>query len=473
MLVYGLGSIAQSAAAFILIPLYTRHFSLSDYGAFSLLMLLGTVFGGIFYLGVASALPRSYFDYVSAYDRKVTFSTSFYLLCLGGAAQIAIAFIAQEQLSALLLSSIEYSDMVFLTLVSSACTFISYLFYTYMRLKRRSYQVIIFSLGTLTASTLTVYYFVAVLDEGVLGAIKGQLFVQIGLLLIMVIMFARETLILAFNIHEARIQLVFGAGVVLSTFAGLSNQWVGQFFIEKYLTLSDVGTFALGAKLASLINIVLVMPMIQIWNPMMMEYRSSVTIKELFSAVLFLYIFIGVFIVLSTTLFIAELLPVVIGQNDYLGSTRIIPVIMFGILIYGTVNIFSAGLLYERKTFKMALSHYVGAVTNVALCYFLVPLYGIWAVVFITTFVYSMAPIVVYSLSRKYFCFNIKWSRLFKVIALGALVVLIDAHVNFQETYFRLVFKVSLLALFIIATYPLILEIVAKTTVDSASGKRQ
>jgi len=458
MVVYGLGSVAQSAATFLFIPLYTEYWSVEEYGAFSYLTLLGVVFGGIFYLGIASALPRSYFDYDDEEDRKAVFSTSFYLLCLGAIAQITIGYFGAETLSVWLLDTPDYAEMVFLSITSSAVIFVSYLFYTYMRLKRHSGLVLTFSLGALAVSLGLVYYFVAILEEGILGAFKGQLYTQIGLLGLLLFRFARETLVMAFRVSEMQIQLMFGAGVVLSSFAGMTNQWIGQFFLEKYMSLNDVGIYALGAKLASLLNIILIMPMVQIWNPMMMEYRTSDTIKTLFSDVLFYYFLFGVYLLLATSLFVGDFLPLVTGSDDFLASAPIIPFIMFGILIFGSVNIFTAGLFYERKSFQMAIPHYVGAILNVVLCITLIPIYGLWAAVLTTTVVYCMAPFVVYSLAKKYFSFDIKWLRLFKLFALGAIILIINNYVVISEQMFRILFKTILLIAFILVSYQFIVD---------------
>ena len=72
-LIYGLGSIAQSAAGFFLLPLYAKYLLPHDYGVFSLIQMIGIVLGAIFYLGASSALPRSYFNYDDPEKRKKVF----------------------------------------------------------------------------------------------------------------------------------------------------------------------------------------------------------------------------------------------------------------------------------------------------------------------------------------------------------------------------------------------------------------
>ena len=78
-LVYGLGSAIQSGLAFVLIPLYTRHFSVEVYGVFALCIVVSQLAGNVFSFGIANSLARSYYDYDNAQDRKKVVSTSIFL----------------------------------------------------------------------------------------------------------------------------------------------------------------------------------------------------------------------------------------------------------------------------------------------------------------------------------------------------------------------------------------------------------
>ena len=58
-LIYGLGSVAQTLLGVILLPLYAHYFSAAEFGVLSIITLLGTLAGSVFYLGSSSALSRS------------------------------------------------------------------------------------------------------------------------------------------------------------------------------------------------------------------------------------------------------------------------------------------------------------------------------------------------------------------------------------------------------------------------------
>ena len=84
-IVYGLGTVAQSAVGFLLLPILTGSLTKEDFGVYSLILMASAVASAVFYLGMTSALPRSYFDYESSDERRAVFTTAFLILLVGAA----------------------------------------------------------------------------------------------------------------------------------------------------------------------------------------------------------------------------------------------------------------------------------------------------------------------------------------------------------------------------------------------------
>ena len=91
-LIYGLGSAMQSLLTFLLIPIYTFYFTVEEYGAISLIILIGSIIGTIFYFGISGSLSRSYYDYDDESDRRKVVSTSLLLTIIGASIQIFLVY---------------------------------------------------------------------------------------------------------------------------------------------------------------------------------------------------------------------------------------------------------------------------------------------------------------------------------------------------------------------------------------------
>ena len=76
--IYGLGGLVSRILAVLLLPLYTRYLSPSDYGKVETLIALTTVIGIVLRMGIHSAFFRFYFDSKDPADRRRVVRTSFW-----------------------------------------------------------------------------------------------------------------------------------------------------------------------------------------------------------------------------------------------------------------------------------------------------------------------------------------------------------------------------------------------------------
>ena len=86
--VYGLGSVASQAVAFLLLPLYTRYLTPADYGTLALVGAAGNVLPLIAALGIHSGLTRVFFFYADPDDRDAVVATG---LAFGIVSSILVA----------------------------------------------------------------------------------------------------------------------------------------------------------------------------------------------------------------------------------------------------------------------------------------------------------------------------------------------------------------------------------------------
>src|SRR5919201_1422084 len=76
--IYGFGGLVSRILAVLLLPLYTRYISPSDYGKVETLIALTTVLGILLAMGITSAFFRFYFDSPDPERRLLVVRTSFW-----------------------------------------------------------------------------------------------------------------------------------------------------------------------------------------------------------------------------------------------------------------------------------------------------------------------------------------------------------------------------------------------------------
>lgn len=419
-LIYGLGSVLQTSLGFILIPLYTRHFTPDTYGVLILLTLVGTFAGAVFYLGSTSALARSYYDYVSLDDRRVVVGTALRVALLGAAAQVLLGVAGGRALSLAFIGSATYAPHVVAALAGSALTFINAIFFMVLRFLRRSVLVIVLSLTVLVLTTGLIVYFLVWRDLGVMAPLLGTLLGQ-AVLMVALVVLTREHVSLRWSARELRVQLAFGLPAVVIGLTYYLLDSVDRFLLAHYTTLSDVGVYSLGYRIGMLIQIVLVLPFGQIWTPMRMEYRQDPGAPRLFRTIMTYYALIGMWIAVALAVFGREIILLVGGHREYLSAYRVVPFVALGHLVYGAINILDSGIIFTRKLMYHVYIFLLGLVANVGLNLLFIPRYGYMAAAAATLSSYLLVVAVVAVVSNRLYRVDLDHPRLLRIGVTGAI----------------------------------------------------
>jgi len=467
-IVYGFGSVLQTALGFILIPLYTRYYSTDIYGTLALITICGAVASAIFQLGIAGSLSRSYFDYEDLDERKKVVSTSIYLTLIGACIQIALAFFLKEKLSILLFNTDVYAIHIFAILTSTAIAFLNNLFYVILRFEKKSKQVVIVNFISLITSASLITSFLVILKLGLMAPIIGTLINQL-LLLCILFYLTKGAYGLVFSKPELKIQLLFGIPTMLTGLGHYLLTSMDRFFINKFGTLDDVGVYSLGFLLGSVINVLLIMPFGQIWSPMRMEYRNDRNARDLYKLVLTYYFILGWFITVVISLFSKEIILLISGRPEYLVAYKVVPIVMMAFLIFGSMNIIDMGINFARKVIYHTYIFWACVILNFILNYTLIPIYGYMAAAYNILATFILSIILVYVVSNRLFRIQLESRRLAKVFLSSGLVMTLGLYTinNNSTLIMAIALKSMLIFALVVFWYAFVLEKVEKEKIRS------
>jgi O-antigen/teichoic acid export membrane protein len=418
--IYGLGSVAQSAAGLILLPTLTGALSKEDFGVYSLILMAGGIASTVFYLGMASALPRSYFDYESEEDRRAVFTTAFVIMLIGALFQILLGYFLAENISILLIGKPGYANAVSLALLGSALGFINTYFFSYLRLLRKSIASVVFSLISFAGSIGLTLYLLEKSPGDLNVPFEAMVYTQAIIALVFLARYVKSAFIFRLKVKEVSNLVHFGVASIIASFGGVLIESLDRIMIQHYMTLSDVGIYSAALRVSMLINVVLIGPFTQVWSPMMLEYRSKANIADLLSRVFSVFMILGGLVVITAALFARDLLPLLIrsGVDSLVISVFLISI--FGLLIYGATNFVGAGLFYERKVYLISFAYYGVFFIKVLLGLILIPLLGLIGAALSAIFAYALVPTAIYAIAKKYFSFQIEWGRLGIFLAIAS-----------------------------------------------------
>lgn len=424
-LIYGVGGIAQSALGFILLPILTGKMSPNDFGVYSLILMSATIAGAIFYLGMTSAMPRSYFDCSQEVEQKSIFTTAFIILLLGAIVQVAIGYLCAPVITELVLQSTE-SRYVFATqwaFFGGALTFINQYFYSYLRIKRYSVSSIFFSVSTLIIGAMLTVWLLNIENEILIAPFKAVFFTQILMTIGVMLLYGKEMFTRHINLKECMPLLHFGFATILTSFSVIALDWADRIIIQRYMSFEEVGLYSAGNRVSGLIGVLLIMPFTQVWSPMMLEYQKNRDINEITSKVLSYFLIAGSICLATMALFSNEILYFLIKFKVTQNLTLVFLVLALASLINGTANIVVAGIFYERKVYLMPFIYAGIALIKAVLNIGFIPTYGISAAAFNALIASILIPCAIYYFSKSYFSFKIEWDRIGKLAVLALIPV--------------------------------------------------
>jgi O-antigen/teichoic acid export membrane protein len=410
--IYGIGTVAQSASALIMLPILTEALSAEDFGAYSIILMAIGIASAIFYFGMTSALPRSYFDYESADERRAVFTTAFIFLLAGAIIQSLIGYVFDTQLSIALTGTGKYNDAIFYAMLGGAISFINIYFFAYLRLRTKSIASVLFSLITFFGTIGMTIIFLSINPGAITSAFEAVLYTQLIVAILFIVLYGKSAFIFRLAPNEVRNLLHFGTASIVASFGGLLLDSLDRLMVQHYLGLKEVGIFSAAIRVSLLINVILIAPFNQIWLPMMMENRTKTYNGELFTKVFSILMMIGGLVLICGALFATDILPVLIRSEIDASTTCVFITGIIATLIFSTTNFFSAGLFYARKVYLMSLAYYAIAITKFLVNLICIPMLGLVGAAFSTFLSCLATPFAIYLLSSKYFKFSVEWKRL-------------------------------------------------------------
>jgi O-antigen/teichoic acid export membrane protein len=138
--IYGLGNLFAKLVGLVLLPIYTRQFSIEEYGVIGMLEITSQMLVAFFGMNLYTAFFRWYWDkeYIDK-QKSIYFTTSFFILLLSILLIGGLTLFAPS-LSSLILSNVHYSHILILSFIASGLDAVSVMPSTLLRLQGKAFQ---------------------------------------------------------------------------------------------------------------------------------------------------------------------------------------------------------------------------------------------------------------------------------------------------------------------------------------------
>ena len=221
--------------AVLLLPIYTRYLSPTDYGQIETLLALTTVMGLVLRAGITSAFFRFYFDADDNAGRIRVLRTSFWFTMGSATLGLALLLALAAPVSTVLFGTDSAADLVRASGVALWATVNYEQLTALFRVEERSVAFVIASLVNIFLTIGTTLLLVVTLDKGPIGVIVGN-FTGTLVVYLALLGYRREQLGLEFDRGLLREMNRFGIPLIPTALFLWVTNFSDRFFLVKSRT---------------------------------------------------------------------------------------------------------------------------------------------------------------------------------------------------------------------------------------------
>jgi O-antigen/teichoic acid export membrane protein len=414
--VYGVGGLVSRFAAVLLLPLYTRYLTPTDYGAVETLVALMAILATILRLGIASAFFRFYFDSADPVHRLRVVRTAFWFTMMMATSGLIAGLVFAGQISEALFGSDGRATLVRAAFVLLWAQMNFEQITALFRVEERSTAFVAASLVNLAITVAATVLFVVVLDWGATGVVVGNF---TGTLVVYAALLAYRRAQLGLTLDRPLLRKMnrFGLPLVPSMLALWLLTFGDRFFLLKLTNTEEVGLYSIGSRIASAM-VLLLTAFRAAWPAFAYSIEEDREAKRAYAYVLTYLLFIASWMALALGL-LAPWLVRLLTTPDFYESSKVVAPLAFGGVAFGGFIVVSIALGRTKRTqFNWVVTGAAAAV-SVTLNLLLIPQYGIVgaAVANVCAFTVMFAGITWWS--QRVFWVPYQWRRVVTAVAVA------------------------------------------------------
>ncbi len=375
---YLCGMIAERGAVFLMLPFITCHLDPSEFGAYSLLVLSGTVLNYFVVSPPLQALERFFYEPTYEKDRgSLLGSLVLVLVCKALVAATLYSFATALLFQSQGIAVRAYTAVVLLSPVSS-------MFLLFLQLTERALVCVIVSvLSVVIGSGISIVCLVGY-GLGPESLVFGSI-VQSGLVVASTLPFVLMEARWCFRWRIVADPLRWGYSLLPAAYSDLILQSGDRYILAGYCGTEAVGIYDLGYRVSSAISLLLSQPAKRGLHPLILKMERNPVAQKRFIRTCALWIYLlGLLLAVALATFSREIIIFVARDSSYWPAWTIVPVIVFAYVQHGIGQFLNYGIVMAKKGSADNICVLFAATSNVLLNLVLIPQFGIIGAAFAT-----------------------------------------------------------------------------------------
>jgi O-antigen/teichoic acid export membrane protein len=438
---YGLGQSIPKFISFLLLPVYTRLLSPTDYGYLDNAIAFGGFLMALMRQGVPGAVARYYFDYDEGPSLRDYVTTVAWFL-LGSSLVVGlVALVVCPWILGALIPGLPM-PFAFLAVLSGIAFVNSELQSRLVQAREQSSYQARLNVGRASISIVLAILFVVVLRTGVVGMLAAEV-VSYGVLALVAIYYLRSELRGHFQRSMLRSSLIYGWAMMPADFVGGLTPLVTKTVLTGAASAAATGMLGLAIRVTQPLNL-LGIAFQTAYNPIYFSVRKEGTASGLHRlAVSARNVWAGAVGCAVAAALLGPPLVVLVTPKDFHPAAPILPILAIGFLGMMAYNLLGPEIFYRKRTWLLPVIVYASAAVDIAICVLTAETYGAVGVAWASTARLLITAVIAGVISCRLIRIPYAWFSMVRIVVCGLLAAVPMLLLSSQNPWVSLAYGVA------------------------------
>lgn len=418
--VYAFGTLLRRIAGLVMLPIYTRYLTPTDYGVVELLSMAIEIAGILVGLRISQAMFRYYILADDESEKHQVVSTVLFTVVISSCVGAGILYFASAPITNIIFGDLEYIyefQLFALTLVTNAIAAVGL---SYLRARQNPVLFVAINLASLLVQVSLNIVFVVILEMHVTGVVYSAL-ISGGLLATGLSIFIVKNVGIGYSVKLAITLIKFVAPLMLASIGAFYVAYADKYFIRLFGSLHDVGLYALAARISSILATAFEAFNMS-WGADRFEIVKNDNANKIFEQVFRYLSAVLIMIAAGLALFANDFFRVMTNPEFYEAS-NVVPILVLATLARIYMTFCSFGALYGERTSIMAKGSWlkVGVATIGYLL--LIPSLGMYGAAIALMLSNVVELVWVHTQSKKYYDMGLLFRPVIIMLTSAILIV--------------------------------------------------
>ena len=367
-IIFALGTFGSKLLVFLLMPLYTSVLTTAEYGAMDVVVNVSNMLLPLVIVSINDGVIRFGMDH--AYKRRDVFSTGIWV-SLAGFGIFLIFWPVMKKIDMIS----DYTALIYIYVLAAALQGVSAQFVRAMGLVR------LFAFNGILNTLSTVFFnvlFLVVMKWGMYGYILS---VVLSNVVSMVFLWIAGRLYRymrwwkGIRRETVREMIIYSLPLIPATIMWSITNVSDRFFVTYYMGESQNGIYSVAYKLPTIISVISAI-FTQAWQLSAIGERESDDREQFYSNIFKSYQTI-VFLAAGGILLLIQPLMHLLVSDAFFEAWQYTPLLVVSVVFSCFSSYFASFYMASKKNIMAMVTIFLGALLNVILNYYLIPVYGL------------------------------------------------------------------------------------------------